>query len=121
MAPTTITEAVTFIQDAADESDLDVLMQSINQRSRILAQRRVADVRVGSTVRLERLSPRYLNGLDGEVVSIEGKRARVLLDEVSTETLRRAPRSRYRVPLECKRYTLGGVPLTACIPTSSND
>lgn len=71
-------------------------------------------------MRLARLSPRYLNGLDGEVVSIEGKRARVLLDEVSTETLRRTARSRYLVPLECERYTLGGVPPTACIPAPAN-
>lgn len=111
---TTLTDAMSFVQDHADESDLTHLMSAMRARRQILDQRRAATVTVGATVRLDGLRPQYLNGLTGEVMALPDGRARIKLDEKSTQDLRFAGR-KYHVPADVTNYELGGVPLPCCI------
>lgn len=110
---TTLTDAMTFVQDHADEEALKRLQGAMRARHEVLAQRRAADVTVGCTVRLDGLRPQYLNGLTGEVLATPDGCARIRLDEKSTEDLRYAGR-KYHVPAGVTNYELGGVPLTCC-------
>jgi hypothetical protein len=106
-------ELLSFIVLQADEADLERIIQSVKDRRRALANAAAAAVQVGATVTLHNISPKALAGLTGDVESINGKRADVLLTADSTNALRFSS-TRFYVPAEDERYVLRGVPLTAC-------
>lgn len=114
-ATLTLNDVRAFISGYADEQDLDAITRAVKARSRALMDDRAANLKVGTKVTLTNLSPKYLCGLTGTVKLLQGSRATVTLDAVSTEALRRSGRS-YYVPVDVKEYDLSGVPSGCCIP-----
>lgn len=111
----TLSEVLEFISTQADDTDIERIYTFAKDRTRQLRDLRAAQVSVGANVRLANLSPKYLNDLTGEVISISGKRCTVRLTKKSTETLRWASQ-RFVVPAGIECYELGGVPLSSCVP-----
>ena len=109
---------LSFIIMEADEHDLDRIIQSVKDRRKVLRDARAAAVQIGADVTLDNLSPKYLNGLEGTVVVISGKRADVRLTEKSTGLLRFSG-TRFHVPEGTTEYVLRGVPLSTCLPRES--
>lgn len=112
--PTNLTTATEFVLSHASREDLSRIGEAIKQRRVILGTIAAASVATGSSVRLDGLSPKYLNGLTGTVKTLDAKSAAVELDETSTEKLRWDGFRKYTVPDDTKRYLLRGVPLSCC-------
>ncbi|MFD8339250.1 hypothetical protein ACFV42_42505 [Streptomyces solisilvae] len=112
----TLVSVIDFILNQADENGVHKVFAAANQRMETLRNARAAEVTEGMVVRLYDLRPKYLNGLEGEVVELTRNRKRkeiiaaVLLDERSTTEYsfhREVPpgtkRHRVRVPAStCK-------------------
>lgn len=113
-ASATITEVLDYVHARADEQDLDSLLQALRTRRKVLGEQRAATVRSGLEIRLDGLSPKYLNGLTGTVVTLDGNRAEVRLDERSTTQLRGSGR-RFYVPAGEIEYLLTGIPKSCCL------
>lgn len=113
--PSSVTEVLDYVHSRADEQDLEALLQAVKTRRNVLGEQRAATVRNGTEVRLDGLSPKYLNGLTGTVVSTKGNRADVRLDKASTNKLRYAGRKFY-VNANEEEYLLTGVPKQCCLP-----
>lgn len=114
-ASATITDVLDYVHTRADDQDIESLVQAARTRRKVLGEQRAATVRVGLEVCLDGLSPKYLNGLTGTVDTLDGNRAAVKLDEVSTDRLRTSGR-RFHVPIDTRRYLLGGIPKACCLP-----
>jgi RNase P/RNase MRP subunit p29 len=73
-------------------------------------------VAVGADVEIVDISPRYLNGLTGTVVRIQGARVTVQLDELSTMRLKCEPKSKSKFPVapDATSYNLTGLPRASC-------
>lgn len=69
-------EVYTYILAQAGVSELERFGEAIKTRRGLLAQRTGA----GSTVKIANLSPKYLNGLTGQIVARQGNRVTVKLD-----------------------------------------
>ncbi|MFC8880391.1 hypothetical protein [Streptomyces ardesiacus] len=113
-----------FIVSDADDAALDHIIEAV--KTRRAADRRKAEtvaaatVTKGATVQLTRLSPAYLNGLQGIVAEVDrprrGKpRATVTLDADSTNVLRYSGSRKFFVAPGVTNYDLHGVPLTCCV------
>lgn len=111
----TLSDVAGFITSEATEDDLKRIYGFCKTRSKTLRTIRAAAVSKGAQVELTNLSPQYLNGLTGEVASINKDRCEVLLDEKSTDRLKWTRQSRFMVGEE-PRYTIRGVPLSSCDP-----
>lgn len=109
-----IAQVLDYVHSHADEQDLDALREAIKTRHAVLGQQRAASVRRDAEVRLDGLSPKYLNGLTGTVESISGNRADVRLDEKSTTRLRYAGR-KFFIPNDEEKFLLSGVPKQCCL------
>lgn len=76
---------------AANESDLDLLVEAISARRRVLRDQQTRQIAAlldeGTVVTLDGLTPKALNGLTGAVENIKVQRADVRLDEKSTARL----------------------------------
>ena len=103
-------DAITFITDEATDADLTRLTQAMKLRNSVLRAQRAALVNVGDTVRLIKISPKYLTGLTGTVVEVSPKRSRVVLDAASTRKLARTNQRRFFVASDSTDYELGGLP-----------
>lgn len=114
MTTPTLADAVTYIADRADEQDLLRILGAVNARRTALRAITAAAVRIGAAVRLDGLSPKYLDGLTGVVRRIHGKHAEVELDEESTRNLRYVGSPRHPVSSDVMQYLLYGVPLSCC-------
>lgn len=113
----TINDALTYILTEASDSDLDRIYDALKRRRRALLDSRALLVRVGDRVTTKDLSPKYLNGLEGTVIHIRGKRADITLDEHSTNAIRgtkHGPSS----DSEVTKYTLRGCPLGTLVVKS---
>lgn len=108
---TTLTDVLGFVLGSAEQSDIERLYAAIKQRQQVLRAVKAAAVSEGATVKLEGLSPKYLNGLTGAAQNIQGQRCDVKLDETSTMTLRFTGR-RFFVPPGVTNYVVTGVPLS---------
>jgi hypothetical protein len=120
-APTapSMVDALTFVANASSDDELDRVVAAVNARRRTLREVRSAAVTIGSVVKIQNLSPAYLNGLTGTVEAhSRGKRTRVevRLDETSTKILR-FQGGRFQVSAETTEYLLGGVPITSLLPS----
>lgn len=89
-------QLVTLIEliDQGDEEDLKVLSNAVQDRlaaiKRQKANRVLAEVQTGDTVRLRNVKPKYLNGTRGQVTGRKGGKFTVeLLDPVDPRALRR--------------------------------
>lgn len=112
---TTISDVFTFIS-AADEDELDRLIEGIKLRRKFIGQDRAAQLKVGDTVRLAGLSPKALNGLRGTVDSITRSHAAVMLDRDSTlKLLMSRTRFAAAVAAGAETYLLRGIPVTCCV------
>ena len=105
-----------YIAYNATESDVNLFFEALKERRKALGTVKAASVSLDATVVLSGLSPKYLNGLSGTVTVLNRssgsiKRGSILLDEASTKKLRYSG-TRYHVPADMGRYTLGGVPLS---------
>ena len=112
MSETTPADVIAFIVARADETDLANILNAVKARRKALGQINASAVKVGATVTLEGMSPKYLNGLTGVVKSVSGGRCSVLLDEGSTTQLRWSG-TRFHVREGVTEYLMGGVP-TQC-------
>lgn len=116
--PITLTDAVAFIAQHATADDLDQVYAAAKQRTRTLrtiAAAAAASLPVGASVRLDGLSPKYLNGLTGVLKSTTGGRAVVTLDKESTSLLGFSSR-RFYAAAGKDSYDLGGLPLSTVHP-----
>jgi len=112
--PTTLAEAMSFVINSATENDLDNLWAAMRNRRSALDSLRAADVSVGDQVRLVGLSPKYLNGLEGVVETIDKNRCSVRLSQLSTERMRIPGRVRFHMSPDDHHYLLAGIPLSTC-------
>jgi len=112
--PTTLAEAMSFIVNKATGGDLDNLLAAMRNRRSALNSLRAANVAVGDQVRLVGLSPKYLNGLEGVVETINKSRCNVRLSRLSTEHLRIPGRVRVHMSPDEQHYLLVGIPLSTC-------
>ena len=119
LANPNINDVATFIHQASEES-IGTIQQLIANRRKNIQNERAAQVTIGKTVTLTGLTPKYLNGLTGEVADLSGTRANILLDEDSTLTLRLTDRTGKfsRNFGSEKRGTLKGVPLVCLVVTA---
>jgi hypothetical protein len=112
MSDTTPADVIAFIVARADETDLANILNAVKARRKALGQINASAVKVGATVTLDGLSPKYLNGLTGTVKSVSGGRCTVTLDEASTNDLGFRSTRFYVLP-GSKTYDLAGIP-TQC-------
>jgi hypothetical protein len=116
--PVARTYVLAFIAGHADDEDLDTITDVVRTRRRMLADLAAAAVTVGASVRLQNLSPRYLNGLTGTVIDITSprrgatRRCVVRLDAASTQQL--AELDAYAHLREATSHDLHDVPARAC-------
>lgn len=113
--PSSVTEVLDYVHSRADEQDLEALIQAVKTRRNVLGEQRAAAVRTGTEVRLDGLSPKYLNKLTGIIETTKGSRADVRLDKGSTATLRYAGKKFY-IPITEETFLLTGVPKQCCRP-----
>jgi len=106
------TDCITFILSSASRDDLSRIHDAARERRKTLDRIDAAAVEIGAFVRLDGLSPKALNGLDGEVVSISGSRCDVRLDKASTDSLRWSRAKRFSIPVDTEEYIVRGVPLS---------
>jgi hypothetical protein len=93
MSTPTLEQVVAFLTGHADNHALDVVFDTAKARRAELARIQASTIRVGATVRTRDVRPKYMSGLTGEVSGIRTRAGRsnaeVLLDEDSSEALRR--------------------------------
>jgi hypothetical protein len=110
-----VSAAVTAILALSSDADLATVAQVVKDRRTELSMR----LEIGRTVRIDGISPKYLNGLTGRVSDIQrgtGKPiATVTLDVASTARLRAVGRRTFIAPQE-QNHPLGGIPLVCCKP-----
>lgn len=116
MPETTLSQVTAFITSHATDEDLARVQSAITVRRQALAAVTAATLHTGSSVRLDGLRPKYLNGLTGEIQSLTGTHATLLLDETSTIQLRYDGVRRWTIPQSTTRYALSGIPLACCKP-----
>lgn len=106
-------DALAFIRNEASTEDIEGIHAAIAvARARLKRQMQNA-LHVGSKVKTVNLSPKYLNGLTGEVTELHGSRVEILLDMPSTNAIRGTkfgPHSSLPVDLPAP---LRGVPVSA--------
>lgn len=109
-----VSVAVTAVLALSGDADLATVAQVVKDRRTELSMQ----LEIGRTVRIDGISPRYLNGLTGRVSEIQrgtGKpTATVTLDVASTARLRAT--GRRFVPPQEQNHPLGGIPLVCCKP-----
>lgn len=80
----TPSDIIAAILDGALDDQMDALIATINARRRNIRQleelQSLTQLKVGTNVKLEGISPKYLNGLTGTVDAINGKKVTVKLD-----------------------------------------
>lgn len=97
-------DIVNFLVEQASPEDLATLDRARRQRIEKLS----ADVAVGNRVMVINANPKFLKGLSGEVqlVNRDNGTCSVLLDEASTNNLRRQHSPKYTVSHSTTRYPL---------------
>lgn len=115
----TVEDLVSFI-DGADDSALDIVVRACNARRDRLRDSSAAALKAGTVVRLDGLSPKYLNGLTGTVDFISrGRSGRakpriaVALDSASQKTL--LSRNPHQCLIGEYKNLLTGIPAECCI------
>lgn len=107
-------DALQYVLTVTDEADLDRLAAAIGDRRRDLRKLRAAPIKVGSTVRLDNIRPKYLAGITGRVTQLHGQTCTINLTENSIADLRLTPRGKHIAP-DAKEHYLR-VPLETCVP-----
>ena len=118
-APPTLATATEFVLAHATDEDLDRVMSAINQRRSALSAVRSASVKVGTSVRIDKIRPAYLKDLTGKIVRIEREHATIALDEASTERLRNRRGTRFFIMPDVTSYELSGVHLACCFEVTT--
>lgn len=106
----TLTDVIDFINRVGDEKVLAAVKNAATRRLENARQVRSMAITPGSKVQLDGLSPNYLNGLTGEVATVQGNRASVRLDSDSTNTLRFTKQKRFYIAADEETYVIAGVP-----------
>jgi aspartokinase-like uncharacterized kinase len=112
----TFGDALTYIAGSADDAEIDLIVEAVQQRRKLLRAIVASRVTVGMATRIDNISPKYLVGMTGEVVEISGKYAKVRLDKRSTSTLRVRGGRRFYVPNDTDSYLMSGIPTSCCLP-----
>lgn len=99
----TLTDVIDFINRVGDEKVLAAVKNAATRRLENARQVRSMAITPG-------LSPNYLNGLTGEVATVQGNRASVRLDSDSTNTLRFTKQKRFYIAADEETYVIAGVP-----------
>lgn len=83
---TTFKDVIAYVTNEATAEEASALFTAANSRQRALraatAAENIASLKPDTRVRTGGLKPKYLNGLTGSVVAIEGSNIRVKLDNV---------------------------------------
>lgn len=109
-----LTDAVEYIQ-SADEGGLDRIYAACKLRQKALKELRASSIFVGAEATTINLSPKYLNGLKGKVVSINRERGNLhITDEGSMFQI---SGTKYGPQFGEKEFTLRGIPLS-CFKTN---
>ncbi|MGA5819808.1 hypothetical protein ACPC54_18350 [Kitasatospora sp. NPDC094028] len=115
----TVADVAAYLSGQATDPELDRFFELSHQRTRFLNTARAAMITAGNTVRIQGMSPQYLNGLQGTVGPInpsrKGPYTTLLLDAASTAKLRKAAK-RYYIPADAETFDLEGIPLSCCVP-----
>ena len=115
----TMSDVVGFIQEKADATDLDTVIDAVKTRRKLLRDQAVAAVKEGMTVTVHDISPKYFAGLRGTVKSINRlsrkPNAVITLDRESTRTLAFSS-TKYTSLADKDDFDLTGVPLSCCKP-----
>ena len=73
------TDIIDWIGENATLDQIHLINNALRNRQRALGREIAEKVKVGMRVELQGISPKYLNGLTGEVTQISGNRATVAL------------------------------------------
>lgn len=109
-------ECVEFVTLHATSDDLDRIYAACRARQKALASVKAAAVKVGMVVTTEGLTPKYINGLTGEVTSITGARASVRFAHNQANRIaytKHGPRA--LLTQEDPLFVMGGIPLTCLV------
>lgn len=105
----TTAEIVSAILTGRHDGEIGEIADACRTRNDYLKKRTAAEVRLGSRVRVKGVSPRYLDGLTGNVASFYGRtRTRVNIEIEHIESI--SPQAKERLI----GTQLLGVPLTCC-------
>jgi hypothetical protein len=109
---------ITFITDQATTADIDRINRAVRTRNEFFRGARAATVYVGAEVELTNIKPKTLAGLQGEVTQIKSERCDVRLTRSATQVLA-ASGIKFGTAAALHadddgRYTIHGVPLSAC-------
>ncbi|MEU6375529.1 hypothetical protein [Streptomyces sp. NPDC046909] len=122
----TMDEVLDFIGKLPDAIQVAKVQEASALRLSAIDKEAFAGLVPGRRARItDSLRPALLRGLTGTVQERNhtGSRARFLLDEESTRTLRRDPRNtKYRIPEDMTRFRLpgNGVPVS-CLDVTEDD
>jgi hypothetical protein len=83
-----LSEVLSYIYSQTTPEDVSTIFQACKERNRLLNSVRAASVTKGSKVKLTGLSPKYLNGLKGEVTEITGAKCVIHLDPSSAQKIK---------------------------------
>ncbi|MFF4924310.1 hypothetical protein ACFY4B_27310 [Kitasatospora sp. NPDC001261] len=115
----TVADVAAYLASQATDPEIDRFFELSHQRTKFLNSARAAMLTTGDAVRIQGMSPKYLNGLQGKVgpinTSRKGPYTTLLLDKASTAKLRKASKS-YYIPADAEDFGLEGIPLSCCVP-----
>jgi hypothetical protein len=108
---TTQDDVLAFIVSKATTANLAEIKEAVE----VARSNAGLGIKSGTKVSLSGLSPKFLNGLKGEVKNISGKRADVALDAISTARLAGQRSPRFHVMPGSTSYVLHGAPVQCLI------
>ena len=111
-----LSDILTFISTASIE-DLATTGDAMQSRHTQVTKERASGITEGCEVILDNITPKYLNGLRGTVLTVEPltETVTISLTVESSEALANMPRSRFHI-LPGERYPLSSIPLATCVP-----
>jgi hypothetical protein len=112
--PETLASVMDWILSHSSEDDLEAVINCVKQRRKSLATMASMSLAPGAKVMIINIRPKVWEGLTGTFVEREGRGSRgsVMLDEASTQRLRRLdPIKFHGVPKDAKEYLVNGMPL----------
>ena len=107
------TEVVTRWISGIDDATVDLVLDALRARNSELMAQRAEDAFEGAFITIRDVTPRFLDGLSGEIIESDGETVAVLLTTESTGRLRFSGQKVYDLGA-CKRFLLEGVPASCC-------
>jgi hypothetical protein len=116
LSDTSLSDVLSYVRNQSTRSDLDAIQDAIKAARPRLAAEAAAKLSVGTEVTISGLSPKYLNGLRGNVVSIRGQRFDLQLDEASTNRVRGTKHGPFEYgDTKVERHAINGIPVQCAV------